>query len=112
MVLEVKQCWCGVVPEMKQSRSSVSGHAVCMQRSSRAVQVIGRMGKWLYSAMSQSHLMHLPPEGLLGAGWWPGAAQRDFQHCWHPRFCIEVPEELVDVVFPILRRFAEVHTVY
>ena len=39
-VLEVKQCWCGVVREMEQSRFSVSDHAMRMQRSSRAVSVL------------------------------------------------------------------------
>ena len=39
-MLEVKHCWCGVVPEIAQWRSSVSDHAVCMQRCSSAVLVL------------------------------------------------------------------------
>lgn len=66
------------------------------------------MGKWLYTALFQSYLMYLPPEGLLGAGWWPGAAQKDFNQYWHPRFCIVVPEELVAVLFPFLSSLEEV----
>ncbi|KAK9829977.1 hypothetical protein WJX72_008999 [[Myrmecia] bisecta] len=70
--------------------------------------VIGRTGKWMYQAMYKSYLMFFKPEGLLGVGEWPGAAQKDFTQFWRPEFLLEVPDDLIYVVFPHLRRLEEV----
>ena len=52
---------CRLYAQGKSARRRHFVHCwVALRRSS------GRMGKWLYSAMFQSYLMHLPPEGLLG----------------------------------------------
>ncbi|CAL8471742.1 g11284 [Coccomyxa elongata] len=66
-------------------------------------KVIARMGKWNYEAMNKSYLMYFKPVGLLAAAGWPGAAHNDYHQFWHPRFCVDVPEQLVEVLFPFLR---------
>ncbi|KAK9814383.1 hypothetical protein WJX72_004937 [[Myrmecia] bisecta] len=63
--------------------------------------VIGRTGKWMYQAMYKSYLMFFKPEGLLGVGEWPGAAQKDFTQFWRPEFLLEVPDDLIYVVFQV-----------
>ncbi|KAK9916158.1 hypothetical protein WJX75_009514 [Coccomyxa subellipsoidea] len=70
-------------------------------------KVIARMGKWNYEALSKSYLMYFKPQGLLAAGGWPGAAQNDYDQFWHPRFCVSVPRELVDLLFPFLRNLEQ-----
>ena len=54
------------------------------------------------TAMFQSYLMFFKPEGLLAAGSWPGALERDFGMFWATRFCVEVPRALIDYIFPWL----------
>lgn len=66
------------------------------------------MGKWAYEAMSKSYLTYFKPSGLLGAAAWPGAAQNDYHQFWHPRFCVEVPEALIQLLFPQLDLLKEV----
>ena len=66
------------------------------------------MGKWAYKAMSKSYLTYFKPSGLLGAAAWPGAAQNDYRQFWHPRFCVEVPEALIELLFPQLKLLREV----
>lgn len=52
------------------------------------------------AALNQANLCYLPPAGLLAAGWW----QTD-SDCTHhvaffaPRFCVEVPDELLHNMF-------------
>ena len=65
-------------------------------------QVIARMGAWLYDAMYRSYLLFFKPEGLLAAGGWPGAAQKQFDTFWAARFCVDVPPELIQLLLPIL----------
>ena len=78
------------------------------RRLSWKCQVIARMGKWLYEAMSRSYLKYFKPSGLLGAGGWPGAANNDYKQFWHPRFCVEAPPALLKALFPQLEPLAEV----
>ena len=54
------------------------------------------------AAMFQSYLMFFKHEGLLAAGGWPGAAEKDFGMFWAPRFYVEVPRSLIDYLFPWL----------
>ena len=66
------------------------------------------MGKWNYEAMNKSYLMYFKPVGLLAAAGWPGAANNDYEQFWHPRFCVSVPQELVDLLFPFLQSLKQV----
>ncbi len=60
------------------------------------------MGKWNYEAMAKSYLMYFKPVGLLACAGWPGAAQNDYNQFWAERFCVAVPQALVDLLFPFL----------
>lgn len=73
------------------------------------VQVIARMGKWCYQVMSKSYLLCFKPVGLLAAGGWPGVAQNDYDQFWHERFCVPVPAELVEYLFPFLSDLEKVN---
>jgi hypothetical protein len=66
------------------------------------------MGKWNYEAMTKSYLMYFKPAGLLGSAGWPGAATNDYEQYWHPRFCVQVPQGLVDLLFPFLPKLRQV----
>ncbi|CAL8471208.1 g10750 [Coccomyxa elongata] len=70
-------------------------------------KVIGRMGKWNLQAMSKSYLLYFKPCGLLAAAGWPGASSNDYHQFWHPRFCVCVPQKLVDLLFPFLQNLKE-----
>ena len=58
--------------------------------------------------MSKSYLLCFKPVGLLAAGGWPGVAQNDYDQFWHERFCVAVPAELVNHLFPFLSKVEEV----
>ncbi len=58
------------------------------------------MGKWIYQAMYKSYLMFFKVDGLLAVAGWPGAAAKDFQQFWAPRFMASVPQELIDHAMP------------
>lgn len=66
------------------------------------LQVIARMGKWLYQSIYNSYLRYFKPEGLLGLAGWPRAAQKDYTTFFHPRFCMPVPTELQQLLMPFL----------
>ena len=51
--------------------------------------------------MYKSYLKFYKPEGLLAAGDWPIDHPHGFY--WDPRFLIEIPAELIHVVFPFYR---------
>lgn len=72
------------------------------------MQVIARMGKWNLQAMAKSYLMFFKPCGLLAAAGWPGATSDDYNQFWHPRFCVSVPQQLVELLFPFLQKLQEV----
>jgi hypothetical protein len=61
-------------------------------------QLIARLGRWLRTALTLSYLRFFKPEGLLSAGGW----LKDRMDSFAERFCIEVPEALVALVFPCL----------
>lgn len=83
-----------------------------MYKALLPLQVIARMGKWCYQAMSKSYLLCFKPVGLLAAGGWPGVAQNDYDQFWHERFCVAVPAELVDYIFPCLTKLEKVCTAH
>jgi hypothetical protein len=72
------------------------------------MQVIARMGKWNMQAMAKSYLLYFKPCGLLAAAGWHGASSNDYNQFWHPRFCVCVPQKLVDLLFPFLQNLKEV----
>lgn len=74
-----------------------------MRHFATVPQTIARMGKWIYQAMYKSYLMFFKVEGLLAVAGWPGAAVKDFNRFWAPRFLAEVPLELIDHVMPWLK---------
>ena len=66
--------------------------------------LIQRMGHWSREAITQSYLPFFRAAGLLAAANWPGAANNEFASAfWHERFLIEVPEELLLLVFSGLK---------
>lgn len=67
------------------------------------VQIIQRLGRWQLNALQKSYLTFFKPEGLLVLAGWKEAAQKDFGKFWTERFCVDVPSELVEAVFPFLR---------
>jgi hypothetical protein len=69
--------------------------------------VIGRQGRWLHQAMFKSYLLFFRPEGLLAAGGWPGAAERDFDHFFAERFCVKIDEHFQQLLFPFAQDFAQ-----
>ena len=62
--------------------------------------------------MSKSYLLCFKPVGLLAAGGWPGVAQNDYDQFWHERFCVAVPAELVEYLFPCLPALEKVCTMH
>jgi hypothetical protein len=64
-------------------------------------QLIARLGRWLRTALNTSYLRFFKPEGLLAAGGWD---KDRMDAVFAERFCIDVPEELVDFVFPCLQQ--------
>jgi len=79
---------------------------MCVKRQHRFLpadcQVIARMGHWVDQSMYNSYLRFFKPEGLLGLGGYPGAAQKDYNTFYHPRFCVPVPAELQQLLMPYL----------
>ena len=59
-------------------------------------------------AMAKSYLLYFKPCGLLAAAGWHGASSNDYNQFWHPRFCVCVPQKLVDLLFPFLHNLKEV----
>lgn len=66
------------------------------------------MGKWNLQAMAKSYLLYFKPCGLLAAAGWPGSSSNDYDQFWHTRFCVCVPQKLVDLLFPFLQNLKEV----
>lgn len=64
--------------------------------------VIARHGHWAMASMYKNYLQWFKAEGLYALGGWRGAAAKDFQQFWDPRFLVPVPVELVDLVMPFL----------
>lgn len=69
-----------------------------------ARQLIARLGRWMRTALNQSYLRFYKPQGLLAACGWDKDHPDGF---FAERFCIEVPDELVDFVFPFLGKLKE-----
>jgi Centromere DNA-binding protein complex CBF3 subunit, domain 2 len=65
-------------------------------------QVIERLGRWQMNAMQKSYLKFFKPDGLLVLGGWSQAAQKHFDIFWSERFCLDIPSDLVEAVFPFL----------
>ena len=65
------------------------------------MQVIARAGHWLPDAMHKSYLKFYKPEQLLASGEWP--IDKPHALFWAPRFMMQVPERLIDLIFPFLR---------
>ena len=63
------------------------------------------MGFWNLDALATSYLLSFNPEGLLAAAGWPA---QDTQSYFHPRFMMEVSNDLRDYVFSFLPKFKEV----
>ena len=63
------------------------------------VQMIARLGRWLRTALNTSYLKFFKPKGLLAAGQWDKDRPAAF---FDERFCLNVAEELVLLVFPWL----------
>jgi hypothetical protein len=63
------------------------------------VQMIARLGRWLRTALNTSYLKFFKPKGLLAAGQWDKDRPDGF---FAERFCLDVQEELVLLVFPWL----------
>jgi hypothetical protein len=66
------------------------------------LQVICRMGGWLYDAMYKSYLEFFKASGLMGAAGWEGAATNELKLFFAERFFIVVPPELQNLVFPFM----------
>jgi hypothetical protein len=71
------------------------------------VQVVARMGKWIYQAMYKAYLLFFKPEGLLAMGGWPNAGKGETQMYWHPRFMAEVSEQLLHHAMPFIKGLKE-----
>lgn len=72
------------------------------------VQVIQRIGHWLLDSFGTAYIVPgITPEALLALGFWPGAAQKDFTGFYDPRFHVVVPEELVLLLMPDLKKLEE-----
>lgn len=54
------------------------------------------------NAMQKSYLKFFKPDGLLVLGGWSEAAQKHFDIFWSERFCLDIPSDLVEAVFPFL----------
>ncbi|KAK3236751.1 hypothetical protein CYMTET_53124 [Cymbomonas tetramitiformis] len=65
------------------------------------------MGHWLHTALLQSYLKFFPVDGLLGAGLWPNAAQKQFDHFWDPRFFPNV-SDIVQALAPWIATLKEI----
>ena len=63
-------------------------------------QVVMRMGRWIYNAMTRSYLFFADPKGLLAIGEWPEGAQGNLNTFWAPIMHMQVSENLISVVFP------------
>lgn len=66
------------------------------------LQVIGRQGSWLKAAMYKNYLRFFDTRALLGLGDWPEGTQGNLSMYWHERFQMQVPEELITLLFPFL----------
>ena len=66
------------------------------------VQIIQRLGRWQMNALQKSYLRFFKPDGLLVLGGWKEAALKEFDKFYAERFCVDVPSELVEAVFPFL----------
>jgi hypothetical protein len=73
-----------------------------MPSASYIAQVIQRLGRWQLNALQKSYLRFFKPDGLLVVGGWKEAAQKQFDMFWSERFCLDIPSELVEAVFPFL----------
>lgn len=56
------------------------------------LQIIARMGKWIYEVMYQSYFEFLKPSGLMGAVGWEGAAMNELRMFSADRFFIVMLE--------------------
>jgi hypothetical protein len=69
------------------------------------LQVIQRAGYWVVDPFTTAYILPtFSPEALMGIAMWAGAAQKDFTGFWAERFCVAVPEELVLLLCPGLRK--------
>lgn len=67
------------------------------------------MGKWSDSALNKSYLLSYKPQGLLAIAGWPHAADDVKDQYFHERFCMTVPNSLVElVVFPFIKDLEQV----
>ncbi|KAK3265000.1 hypothetical protein CYMTET_26284 [Cymbomonas tetramitiformis] len=71
------------------------------------IETVERMGHWLHTALLQSYLKFFPVDGLLGAGLWPNAAQKQFDHFWDPRFFPNV-SDIVQALAPWIATLKEI----
>lgn len=65
------------------------------------LQLIARLGRWLRTALNQSYLRFFKPKGLLAAAGFDKSRPEGY---FDERFCLDVCEELVDIVFPFLSK--------
>lgn len=63
------------------------------------LQLIARLGRWLRTALNTSYLRFVKPKGLLAAGGWDKDRPDAF---FDERFCLEVEDDLVLLVYPWL----------
>ena len=75
------------------------------------LQDIGKMGRWLLCELRRVYASFFSIAGLLGAGGYPGVANKEFDQFYHSRFLIIVDAELVHQVMPFLRTLQEVRRV-
>jgi hypothetical protein len=52
--------------------------------------------------MYNAYLLWFKPEGLLALAGYPRAATKDYSTFYHPRFVMGVPQELENLVMPML----------
>lgn len=57
--------------------------------------------------MYQSYLKFFKPEGLLAVAGWPAGNREDEQGFFHERFCVQISDRLVQLVYPSLPELRE-----
>ncbi len=82
------------------SASLLAAVLVTTTNSASCLQAMHRMGHWPQEAIARGHVPFFKAP-LLAAANWPGAdCQNEFAKAfWHERFLIEVPEEVLLLVF-------------
>lgn len=72
------------------------------------MQAIQRIGHWLLDSFGTAYIIpSFSSEALLALAFWPGAAQKDFKGFWAERFHVAVPEELIELLLPVVGRLQQ-----